>query len=170
MCRGVDLSEEMLRSASQLGLTVKRQDIFEALREAPTASLRVVSCFNIVEHFTRDDGFRLLQEIHRVVAPGGFVFVKVPNAYSPWGMGVTASDLTHEAAYMPATLIQIGRLAGFSRVEVREIGPAPTSATAAFRAMLWRVIRMMLQAWDRIETGGVRTPCYTRIVMARMER
>ena len=166
--RGVDASQEMLASAERLGLQVAAGDVFATLAETPTASLDCVSAFDLVEHFTRDDGFRLLGEMRRILKPGGCVLLKLPNVASPFGAAITADDLTHEAAYTPQTIVQLGLVAGFSAGEVRELGPTPLSFSSRLRGLAWRMLATGCRLYDTIETGRSRSSVYTRVMLVRL--
>lgn len=165
---GVDLSDEMLVGARQEGLRVRRGDVFEAVRAAPNDHYSIVSCFDILEHFPKEQGYELVTEIFRIIKPGGLLLTRTPNAYSPWGMAITCSDLTHDAAYTEATLLQMGLLAGFSSGNVKEAGPVALSVTGAVRTLLWKLIRTSYQFVDIVETGRCRTHVYTRVFFTRL--
>lgn len=165
---GVDISEEMLAPCRADGLKVEADDLWRYLARTPNKRWDVVSAFDILEHFPKEEGFRLLKEIRRVLKPGGACFVKLPNAASPWGNEVTSSDLTHEASYAPYSLMQLATVAGFSGCEMREIGPAPVSPTSSVRSALWRVLRAFYAAVSIIETGSVGSGIYTRVMIARL--
>ena len=167
---GIDTSKEMLQLCTQKGLRVVQCDIFEYLKRSSSQSWQVVSAFDILEHFPKDQGFLILKEVARILKPNGCCFVKIPNAHSPWGLGITANDLTHEAVYTSATITQMARLAGFPHSAVREIGPVPHSFTSAIRRSLWSLLRFSLQLADTIETGASRTPVYSRVMLVRLWR
>jgi len=167
---GIDASPEMVAIARKGDLFVRQADVLRALDSLVEGSFSVISCFDLLEHFPKETGFALLQKINRALYPGGILLLKLPNAYSPWGMGITANDLTHEVAYTEATIRQLGRLAGFQISEVREIGPVPNSFTGMVRFTLWRSLRLILQGWDMIETGHPRTRIYTRVMLCRLEK
>lgn len=167
---GVDLSEEMLASCRSRGLAVVCADVMELLSRTSDATYDVVSAFDLLEHFQKDDGFRLLQAIRRVLKPGGICLLKLPNAASPWGFMVTASDLTHEGAYTPHSLKQVTHLAGFSGCVLREVGPVPTSSVAWVRGVLWRILRTVYKGLLLIETGAPgQENVYTQVMLAKLE-
>ena len=165
---GVDASAEMVAACRARGFIVEHADLWEYLARTPDARWDAVSAFDLLEHFSNDDGVRLLEEIRRVLAPGGVCLLKLPNAVSPWGASVFASDLTHEAAYTPLSLAQLAALAGFRRCEVREVGPAPVSPAAALRWVLWRGVRLVYAAVNRIEGGAAHGGVYTQVMTARL--
>ena len=51
----------------------------------PTDSVSAVYGGEVLEHFSRDDGARLLAECFRVLAPGGVIRVRVPDNARFWG-------------------------------------------------------------------------------------
>lgn len=165
---GVDLSDEMLAGARRDGLKVRQGDVFETVRAAPSGHYSVISCFDIIEHFPKEQGYELLREIFRILKPGGILVTKTPNAYTPWGMAITYNDLTHEAAYTESTLLQLGSLVGFSAGDVREAGPVPLSMAGTVRTVLWRLIRLSYQFVDIVETGRCRSRVYTRVFFAKL--
>jgi len=166
--RGVDASPEMLAVAERIGLAVEIGDAFAVLAKTPSGSLAVVSAFDLVEHFSRDNGFRLLREMRRVLQPGGLALLKLPNAASPFGAAIAADDLTHEAAYTPQTIAQLGSLAGFAAGEVRELGPPPLGVTSFARWLAWRALAGGCRLFDTIETGRRRSPVYSRVMLVRL--
>src|SRR5205823_2591153 len=136
-------------------------DVWNYLERTPDERWNVVSAFDLLEHFPKEEGYRLLQEICRVLSPGGICLVKLPNAASPWGYSVTASDLTHEAAYSPCSLTQLAILAGFSGCGVREVGPCPGSMASTARRILWAGLRYLYAAMNIVETGSPGDGIYT---------
>jgi SAM-dependent methyltransferase len=165
---GVDISEEMLATCHADGLRVEAEDVWKYLERTPNERWDVVSAFDILEHFSKDDGFQLLREVRRVLKPGGTCFVKVPNAASPWGYEVTASDLTHEASYSPYSLMQLATIAGFNKCEVREVGPAPGSLASRARGAMWLALRSLYAALNVIETGSPGSGVYTRVMVGKL--
>lgn len=74
---GVDLSLDALRAArKRLGSCLITCDL-EAL-PYPAETFRLVTLFHVLEHLPNPN--RCLSEIHRVLEPGGWLVVQVPNA------------------------------------------------------------------------------------------
>ncbi|HYX41140.1 MAG TPA: methyltransferase domain-containing protein, partial [Pyrinomonadaceae bacterium] len=69
--RGLDLSQEMIKFASQLNpdISFARGDMLAL--ELPRASLAGIVCFYAIIHLKRADAPRALAEMHRVLKPGG---------------------------------------------------------------------------------------------------
>ena len=73
-----------------------------------------VALFDVLEHFTAEEGLRLLRQVGGILRPGGNVIIKVPNAASPWGLQFQFGDLTHKTAYSPDSLRQQAIAAGLT--------------------------------------------------------
>lgn len=68
--------------------------------------------FDVFEHFVPEDGHALLSQIRGLLAPGGSITLKMPNASSPWGLQFQHGDLTHLAAYTPGSIRQMAVACG----------------------------------------------------------
>jgi SAM-dependent methyltransferase len=165
---GVDLSDEMLDSCRRLGLPTTREDARVFLARTTPRSWNVVSLFDVVEHFTKTEALEVLQSVRAALAPGGACFVKVPNAASPWGPGVMAADLTHATSFTSESLASLARLAGFTSIDVREVGPAPSTWKGRVRRALWQGLRAGYAVANVIETGSPGDGVYTRVLLARL--
>jgi SAM-dependent methyltransferase len=64
-------------------------DLNEPLDKLPTGSVEAVHCRHLLEHI--DNLLPLLEELHRVVRPGGEIDIRVPHFSNPYGY----SDPTH---------------------------------------------------------------------------
>lgn len=166
--RGVDISEEMVAQARLRGLSVICGDVLDYLNETPDGSLGVVTAFDIIEHFPKQQGFQILCEIRRVLCLGGTCILKLPNAGSPWGGQVFASDLSHEAAYSGPSIAQLAKLADFSQQELREVCPPPGTYASLIRSALWRMIRAAYSGVNLIETGSGLDGVYTQVMLVRL--
>jgi len=71
-----------------------------------------IALFDVLEHFSPEEGFHLLSGLKGILAPGGRIVVRVPNAESPWGAKIQFGDLTHKAAYTPGSIRQLAIAAG----------------------------------------------------------
>jgi len=77
---GVDLDKEMVDSCIQRGLNVKYCDVLEGLKNYGNQSLGMITAFHLVEHVPFQFTFRLLEEIKRVLEPGGILIMETPNS------------------------------------------------------------------------------------------
>ncbi len=88
-------------------------DIRAILADAALGQFDRVMLFDVLEHFSPEDGWALLEAVRQRLAPGGKLVLKVPNAASPWGIQYQYGDLTHKTAYTPLSLRQMAEAAGY---------------------------------------------------------
>lgn len=152
--RGVDGSPDQVAAALRLGIAgVKQNDVMAALAGTPTVSQDVVVAFDLIEHFSKDELIPLVDEVHRVLKPGGRWVIHAPNAEGPFSSRMRHWDFTHELAFTRTSLDQLMRASGFTRVECFEDRPAPHGLKSLMRLVLWRVMRGALMSYLAVETG-----------------
>lgn len=142
---GIDISAEQVRAATEQGFPVRQGDVLEHLAGV-AGELDVVLAIDLIEHLTRDELLAFLDAARAALTSGGALIVRCPNAGSPFGARLTASDLTHETAFSRLSLLQALRVCGFTQIriissDVRRPGPAYAPLYAArwlFRAV-WRL-------------------------------
>jgi SAM-dependent methyltransferase len=151
---GVDGSSEQVEAARRLGIEgVEQADVIQALAEQADASLDCVVSFDLIEHFTRDELIRLVDEVHRVLRFLGCWIIHTPNGESPFGMRIRYGDLTHELAFTRTSISQLLLSSGFSRVNCYEDRPVPHGVKSAVRLLLWYCIRALWRMYLAVETG-----------------
>jgi 2-polyprenyl-3-methyl-5-hydroxy-6-metoxy-1,4-benzoquinol methylase len=162
--RGVEPSPASSQVAREhLGLEVATGTLDDARLTA--ASFDVVTLIDVLEHI--GEPRPILEEIHRVLRPGGRVFVKVPNlSYVmlkhrlrglPRAFGEIFDAREHLVHYSPSTLSRMLETSGFL-IESLSV-PAPVQTGGALR----RVLRGLGPAAARRLPGGVRLPLATDI-------
>lgn len=171
---GVDLREHALDAARNV---VRAEfvlaDVVEYLRGSETASFDFVTAFNLLEHLPNDALPPFLEELHRVLAPGGTFVAMVPNALSPFGASTRYWDITHVRAFTPASVAQLGKITGWpdGSVDFRECGPVPYGAKSAIRWVAWQGLRGAIAAWFLVEKGSTRgSTVYSMDMMFRLSR
>lgn len=153
---GVDLSPQMVAAAGRLGIDgIREGDALDALRELDDGSHDAVIGFDILEHLTRDEMFALIDEVHRVLRPGGRWIIHTVNAESIFFGRVRYGDLTHEQAFTQASLRQALLASGFSDVTCFEDAPIPGRPAATMRFLLWKLSRIFLLISLFAESGPV---------------
>lgn len=165
---GVDVSPEQAGEAARLGIEgIREGDLLDTLRNLPDHSQDVVIAFDVIEHFTKDELLPFVDEVLRVLKPGGRWLIHAPNGESPFVGAIRYGDMTHELAFTRVSLAQLLLSSGFSRVDCHESGPIPAGVKSTARWVLWRGIRLLLRVWVAAETGDLgRDVIYTRNLLA----
>jgi 2-polyprenyl-3-methyl-5-hydroxy-6-metoxy-1,4-benzoquinol methylase len=121
---GIDIDPEAVQIAQRAGRNVLLTDLFDAGFEP--SSFDVVTMIHTLEHL--DDPTRVVQEIARVLRPGGLLFINVPNyrgllprAMKDHWIGWVAP--LHVWQFEPKTLeATVRRAAPFDTVFLRGVG------------------------------------------------
>jgi SAM-dependent methyltransferase len=126
-------------------------DVFEFLAGgAEGKRFDRVFLIDVLEHFTPDDGHRLLGALSAVLNPGARVVVRLPNTGSPWGGAYQWGDLTHRAAYNPISLRQLALAADYGVVAVHPVlegSPFRQAADRMLQGLLGRILMTPPEIW-----------------------
>ena len=128
---GVDVSPQAVRYATErLGVRALCGDLKEL--QFPAYSFTVVTLWNVLDFVP--DPVGLLQEIHRVLEPGGRLFIRIPNSgfqrlsflLTGWAWHWERSSSTfvfHLTSFSPASLRFLLRRTGFVPLRVANSPP-----------------------------------------------
>ena len=134
---GIDLDGQQVAVAKGMGLDARHAPIMDFLGDAADgSSYGLVAMLDILEHFTREELFPLLEAVVARLAPGGKLVVSVPNADSPHAARAIYADITHEIAFTPTSLAELFFCHGLRVAALRDPWPAPVSPMRrAYRAL-----------------------------------
>jgi SAM-dependent methyltransferase len=123
---GVDVNFAMISTCRAKGLQVEHQDVLTYLRNLPDRTLGAITGFHIVEHLPFSDLVGLIDDVIRVLKPGGLAIFETPN---PKNLQVGAcnfyTDPTHQKP-LPSPLLQFMLEArGLCSVEVLPLHAFP---------------------------------------------
>jgi SAM-dependent methyltransferase len=114
---GIDKDEDSLGKARERGFKVQRIDIDAGeMSTLPADHYEGVMASQIIEHLQYP--FEFMQEIHRVLKPGGLAVILTPNI--PHMLPHFWDDHTHKHPFTGRALNMIARDAGFSEIKVQE--------------------------------------------------
>ena len=117
---GIDLSEEQVKLAHQLGVTqVQQGDLVEFLNAAEH-KFDLISGMDIIEHFTKNELVDLLHLIQNYLNPGGIAIFRTPNLDAPMATVYANGDFTHENYMNASSAQQVMMACGFEKVQVFE--------------------------------------------------
>lgn len=124
--QGMDVSQPAIDHARKLGLKVFQGELQQA--DYPDEHFDVITCSEVLEHVP--DPHLLVQEIARILRPGGLVWMTTPH-----GKGLSARLIgadwsvvcppTHLQLFTAAGLKSVFSTAGFCRVRVTMRGTNP---------------------------------------------
>ena len=163
---GVDISPDQIALAGQVTPDVRHESVLDHL-ESHRDSYDLITGYDIIEHFEKDEALRFLDGCVAALRPGGRMILQTPNADSPWAASVRYGDFTHEICFNPNSLMRLMRMAGFLEIEAREAGPVPmgNSLTSSARYLIWQGIRALLRLWNLAETGAAGSGVWTRVFL-----
>ena len=121
----------------------------------PDGGFDTVVCLNVIEHV--DDDLGALENIRRVLAPGGRAIILVPRG--PGLYGTLDEVLGHKRRYTEPALADLARRAG---LEVEQVVPFNRVGTIAW----WlngRVLRRRVFGLAQIVTLNLLTPIFRRV-------
>jgi len=161
---GVDISPEQVKLARQVTHDVDEASVLDWL-EAHPDSIDLITGYDIIEHFHKDEVLRFLDACNAALKPGGRLVLQTPNACSPWGTVHRYNDFTHEVGFNPNALTRLLSLTGFQGITSRETGPVPFghSLKSTIRYSIWEIIRAGLKLWNLAETGDAGSGVFTRV-------
>jgi O-antigen chain-terminating methyltransferase len=126
--RGIDTNRIMVERCTELGLQVELSDAHTYLRKLKDGSAGCVTGFHIVEHMSFDALIELLDEVLRVLQPGGVAIFETPNPHNILvGSTEFYNDPTHVRPLPPRVLRFLAESRGLCKVEVLELHPYPKS-------------------------------------------
>jgi 2-polyprenyl-3-methyl-5-hydroxy-6-metoxy-1,4-benzoquinol methylase len=159
--QGVDLGGPTVDLARKRGFEVVQDDLRDFLQKS-NERFDLITAFDVVEHFGKDEIIDVLTLIHDRLSPGGLFILQTPNAMSPWSASYRYHDLTHEWIFDPHCIAALLQLVGFQDIRIREITPYVHGAFSAMRWALWNLIRIGCAVWNFAETGSAQGGVYTR--------
>jgi 2-polyprenyl-3-methyl-5-hydroxy-6-metoxy-1,4-benzoquinol methylase len=149
---GIDLSEEQIAIARELGHRAEVADVFEYLDQR-AGQYDAILAFDFIEHFQKQELHRLTGAIAASLKPGGRLILQTPNGQGIMAGYIIYGDLTHGTIFTPGSLQQMLGLLGFNQFEFREAGPAPSDLRGILRVAAWRVLRVGLNVISKIANG-----------------
>jgi 2-polyprenyl-3-methyl-5-hydroxy-6-metoxy-1,4-benzoquinol methylase len=136
---GIDVDQKQVEIAQALGLDVETTAVADFLNQND-GGYEMIVMLDIIEHFTREELFPLMEAVVRSLRPGGRFIASVPNAESPDGLKCLYTDITHEMAYTPMSFEEMLFCHDMKLVSLRDPWPAPLGAKRkAYRFLVERL-------------------------------
>jgi O-antigen chain-terminating methyltransferase len=121
---GVDSNSLQAEQCRARGLNVTEEDLFRFLQGVAHASAGAVTGFHIIEHLSFNGLVTLLDEVMRVLRPGGIVIFETPNPENlVVGSNYFYLDPTHRHP-LPTELMEfLFKNRGFEQIEILPLHP-----------------------------------------------
>ena len=126
---------------------------YRALLAREPGGLTAVIATDFLEHFAKERGVPIFDEVRKALAPGGVFIVRSPNATSPFFGNYQFSDFTHDSVFTPRSFAQLAANAGYAKCEAFPCVPAVHGLKSAVRAGVSRVVSAGLRLALAVETG-----------------
>jgi 2-polyprenyl-3-methyl-5-hydroxy-6-metoxy-1,4-benzoquinol methylase len=136
---GIDIDLKQIEIAKTLGFSVKATPALDYL-ENSTSQYDLIVMLDIIEHFTREELYPLIEAAVRKLRSGGRLIASVPNAESPTGLQCIFTDITHEIAFTPMSLEELLFCHNLEMLDLRDPWPAPVSIK---RRLYYSFVRSM---------------------------
>ena len=122
--RGVDSNSLQAVQCRARGLDVSEQDLFAFLKDTADSSAGAITGFHIIEHLSFNALVALLDEVMRVLRPGGVVIFETPNPENlVVGSNYFYLDPTHRHP-LPTDLMEfLFKNRGFRQIEILPLHP-----------------------------------------------
>ena len=126
--RGVDTNPVLVKASRESGFEIADADALNHLQTLADGSVNAITGFHIVEHLSFEKLILLVEQIVRVLKPGGLVILESP---SPENLVVAAcnfyADPTHRRPVYPHTLKFLLSNSGLSDVRLEFLHPVDNS-------------------------------------------
>lgn len=150
---GIDISEDQVNYAKEQGLNAVAIEVFDFFR-TNKRKFDIVFAMDLVEHFYKHELIELFNGFNSVLSDNGILIIHTPNGDGIFHQHIIYGDLTHLTIFNSNSLGQILRLTGFSDIKCYETGPKTKNFIGVIRLILWKFVRIIVQAVRIIETGG----------------
>jgi O-antigen chain-terminating methyltransferase len=160
--RGVERNRVAIEQCRELGLDVVEDDLIGHLRGLADASASAITGFHVIEHVSIDALVTLLDEVLRVLRPGGVAIFETPNPENVLvGSNFFYLDPTHKHP-LPSELMQfLFDNRGFDTVEVLNLHPWDSGRVAGegqlaerFNGFFFGPMDYAVLGWKPVTTKG----------------
>lgn len=152
--RGVDISSQQINAGKSMGISAIEVSDIKTFLSTKKESFDFIVMRDVIEHFTRDEVFEILELVNASLKPGGSIMIQVPNGQGIFYTTIFFGDYTHEWAYSQSSINQIFLNCGFREIKCFEMGPAPVNLSGMIRLLFWKYKVMITRFWRFVESGN----------------
>jgi O-antigen chain-terminating methyltransferase len=126
LATGIDSNSAMVQHCLQRELIVEHADLLNYLSRVPNKSVCLVTSFHVIEHLSFDVLFTMMQEIFRILIPGGIMILETPNPENVLVASHTFyHDFSHRAPITPTSIEFLAKYHGFIDTQILRRNPYP---------------------------------------------
>lgn len=119
--QGIDNNSINIEKCVNKGLNAICMDIFKFLNDV-TEKYDCVVLLNILEHFPKEEGYKLLMLVNSILDTNGRIIITVPNMANPITAGRGRyADITHEIGFTQESIEFILKLTDYTSISVKPI-------------------------------------------------
>jgi cyclopropane fatty-acyl-phospholipid synthase-like methyltransferase len=162
---GIDVSQEQVDLARQMGLDVSLADAFEFLRDSPEGYDLIISTY-FLEHLCKEELIAYMTLVHKALRSGGRFLCLVPNANSPFAARLRYEDLTHEQLFTENTLRQLFLATGMTPEFIGDENAPVSGIKGLAKRLVSRVFRSFWRSFMIVDLGrkAIGAPLDTNLV------
>ncbi len=94
----VEINPDLAKGTSDLGLKTIIADVISL--PYPSESFDIVHCSHVIEHFKYPEISQVLDQLHRITKPGGYIIIRSPLMHPDFYL-----DIDHVRPYPPETIL-----------------------------------------------------------------
>src|SRR5258706_8572917 len=114
---GIEISQENINLLRKKGFNVKKEDAFDFLRKNQN-SFDIITLFDLIEHFSKDEGILILDLARKSLKKNGIVIVETFNASHPFSSKFYFDDITHETGFTPRSIKTLFNFSAFKQKNI----------------------------------------------------
>lgn len=114
--QGIDLDPDVVEYVKKSGILCEKIDVFDF---QPDVEYDFIMMNHVLEHLTKEKIIEILCHIkENLLADGGQLFIRVPNAQAYTGCYWAYEDFTHNLLFTAGSLLYVLRCAGFNDIKL----------------------------------------------------
>lgn len=169
---GVDISKEAIAFCKRnvIANVLLINNLSQFLKKHQN-SFDLIVMNDVLEHIIKKNIIRTLREIGHSLKNAGTLLVKVPNATQLLAGYSRYLDFTHETVFTEKSLLQVLKIAGYTRVKIigeRDVRvDTPRAALVNITRALWRLNLKLIYKIERGRTANPKIFSVALIAIAR---
>lgn len=156
---GVDINKRAVQHCLHNNILAEHTSIADFLLRCKEKYDFVIMS-HVLEHIEKPLIIKTLKLVKDILSQKGSLLVMVPNAQGNTGAYWAYEDFTHSVIFTSGSLIYVGRMAGFSSVELVDIDLTEGASLQAriVRRILMPVYRANVKFWNKVTGSSYHRP------------